>query len=180
MKTMMVCLVAIAALTSGANADTNTLQSISTTLQARVGGAWSIATNSITVYLAPKELPPELKQGTYGVFVAVNDRSPLDLAKMWMEVCQAPFFILGTNAQCAVVTYVPRKHPVSQGIIKALGLIEPKETSQTEGMSLRKPEGDNKPVVIGKVYTNTFRHTKEEWEEMERRKTATPMPGSIK
>ena len=140
MKTMIVCLAAIAALASSANADTNTLQSISTTLQARVGGAWSIATNSITVYLAPKELPPELKQGTYGVFVAVKDRSSLELAKMWMEVCQAPFFILGTNAQCVVVTYVPRKHQVSRNIVKALELIEPKEVSPSEAMSLKAPE----------------------------------------
>lgn len=73
------------------------LNSIKTNLEARVGGAWSIESHQQWTFLTPTALPQGLDKGTYCIFVSDNNRTAGDHAKMWMEICQAPFFILGTN-----------------------------------------------------------------------------------
>jgi len=116
------------------------LREIRTLLNAEVGGAWNINTNQMGIYVAPTDLPEGLDRGTYGVFVSDSDRTALEQATTWMEICQAPFFILGTNTDCVVVTYVPRQHPVSRAIIKALKLNESVNLSPAEAMILRNTE----------------------------------------
>ncbi len=124
MQSMIKCLTAALFLFGPAMVQAGDLAAIQKKLEAAVRGRWQIETNSTWTYLAPKELPPTLEQGTYCIFVADGTTSSTDLARGWMEICQAPFFILGTNTDCTVVTYAPRNHPVSQAIIKALGLKE--------------------------------------------------------
>ncbi|HAL92427.1 MAG TPA: hypothetical protein DCM68_05315 [Verrucomicrobia bacterium] len=113
---------------------------IQTALEAAVGGHWKIQRHDQWNFLSPDVLPPGLQQGTFSVFVSTTNQSSLSQAETWMETCQAPFFILGTNRDCVAVTYVPRKHPVSQALIKALQLAEPAEGSPAEKAGLRGEE----------------------------------------
>jgi hypothetical protein len=138
MKTITICIIILSTAVLGLAGD---FSSIQTVLDTEVGGKWMVETNSICPFLTTKVLPPDLKQGTYGIFLAIMGRTPLELARNWMTVCQAPFFILGTNTECVVVTYVPRKHPVSIAIIKALGLNEPTDISPAEAMGLKTMAG---------------------------------------
>jgi hypothetical protein len=115
------------------------LESIRTNLEAQVGGKWAIDSHQESFpFLYPQTLPANLPKGTYAVFASDTNRSALVRAETWMETCQAPFFILGTNKECVVITYVPRKHQVSQSIIKTLALTQPQKLSPAEAMSLKQ------------------------------------------
>ncbi|MBN1269052.1 MAG: hypothetical protein JXB04_05650 [Kiritimatiellae bacterium] len=133
-----ILLVAIAMLATARSPRAADLSDIRTNLEAAVGGRWEIKAHDVWTFLSPEELPPGLEQGTFTVFVTEENRPALTQARTWMENCQAPFFILGTNNDCVVVTYVPRKHAVSQAIVKAMRLAQPSEISPAEAMSLRR------------------------------------------
>lgn len=113
---------------------------LQTHLEAVVGGQWKIQTHDQWNFLTPEVLPPGLQQGTFSIFMATPGQSALRQAETWMEICQAPFFILGTNPTCVVATYVPREHPVSQALIQAMHLAAPEEQSPAGGTSLRGEE----------------------------------------
>jgi inhibitor of cysteine peptidase len=101
------------------------LESARTNLEQKVGGKWYFETNSTSAhFVSPKELPPGLEKGMYAVFVDHDGRKSRQLADAWATNSQAPFFILATNAQCTVLTYVSRDHPVSKAIVRALDLQE--------------------------------------------------------
>ena len=134
MKT--ICGIVIAFMT-GSVCLANDLESVITNLEKQVGGKWQLETNSTWMFVSPKELPPALDKGTYDVFVDSHGKTSLELAAAFASVCQAPFFILGTNAHCTVITYVSRRHPVSRAIIKTLGLKEPDSTSPAEQLIFR-------------------------------------------
>lgn len=120
-RVLFLAMVALAARLAGA-ADFGAVQA---SLETAVGGQWKTQTIEEWTCLVPSTLPPGLDKGTYAVFLADDARSAVDQARGWMGICQAPFFFLGTNAGCAVVTYVPRDHPVSQAIVRALDLAVP-------------------------------------------------------
>ena len=113
------------------------LDVLKTNLEARVGGTWQIQTNQEVRFVSPLKLPGGLV-GTYCIFSAVTNRTALEQATNWMATCQAPFFILGTNAECVAVTYIPRSNTVSRAVVEALQLCEPSRVSPTEAMLLRR------------------------------------------
>ena len=113
------------------------LEVIRTNLQARVGGTWQIETNGQFAYVRALTLPAGLK-GNYCVFSAETNRPALEQATNWMANSQAPFFILGTNADCVAVTYIPRSNAVSRAVVEALRLSETRLLSPIEAGSLRR------------------------------------------
>ena len=115
----------------------NDLESVITNLEKQVGGKWQVETNSTWKFVSTKELPPTLDKGTYDVFVDSHGETSLERATAFASVCQAPFFILGTNEHCTVITYVSRRHPVSRAIITTLCLKEPDSTSPAEQLIFR-------------------------------------------
>ena len=99
------------------------IESIKTNLDSAVGGVWDVQHYQSWMFLYPKVLPRGLESGTYEVFISDTNHTALSYATTMMEICQAPFFILGTNTDCVVITYIRREHPVSRAIVKTLGLI---------------------------------------------------------
>lgn len=93
-------------------------------LESSVGGEWQVQTHENWTYVSPTTLPEGLEKGTFCIFTQENDQAAMDQAESWMQICQAPFFVLGTNEDCVVVTYVPRDHPVSRKMIQSLHLKE--------------------------------------------------------
>ena len=123
--------------------DLGSLQGIKSILELKVGGKWAIQTNNLWEFVAPVVLPSQIEKGTYVIFASNSNRTAIVQATTWMEQSQAPFYVLGSNTRCVTVTYVSRKHLVSQAIIKTLGLSQPDAVSPMEAMGLRK-EGDKK------------------------------------
>lgn len=97
-------------------------QKIATDLESHVGGTWQVQTHEKWTYVSPATLPEGLEKGTYCIFTPENGQTAVQQAESWMQICQAPFFVLGTNEECVVVTYVSGDHPVSRKIIEALDL----------------------------------------------------------
>jgi len=123
------------------------LETTRTNLETQVGGTWQVQTHQRWTFLAPETLPKGLDKGTYVIFLSDTNRTALEQATSYAEMCQAPFFTLGTNSHLAVITYVPRSHPVSQAVVKTLRLEEPKDIPVRErltmhtGRNIGEPDG---------------------------------------
>lgn len=136
----LVLLVALAVITLVSASGAAGENGIQADLETQVGGTWGVCTNDTWTFIAPTVLPAGLTNGTYVLFISEPDSPAMEQATRWMQTSQAPFFILGMNPACVALTYVPRTHPVSQAILKALRLEEPKEKSATETRMRRDSE----------------------------------------
>jgi hypothetical protein len=116
-----------------------TLEEIRTTLDRQVGGKWTIETNQMG-YVHAASLPKGLANGAYVGFISDTNSTASQKAQLWIEMCQAVFYVLGTNSQCVFVSTVERTHPVSKSVVKALCLEQPTELSEAERFILKKPE----------------------------------------
>lgn len=111
-------------------AQADDLETARATLEGQSGGTWAIQTNEFSRFVALVQRPADLKTGTYAVFVSDTNHAALVQAENWRAMCAAPFYILGTNESCVVLTYVPRAHRLSQAILRALSLVEFVEGSE--------------------------------------------------
>lgn len=103
------------------------LESLRTNLEQQVGGSWQVLTNASKPYLSTSA-----PRGAYCAFLGEANCSAICQATNWMNLSQAPFFVLGTNSECAVITYALRNDKVSRTIVKALRLDEPRDISAAE------------------------------------------------
>jgi hypothetical protein len=124
------------------SAPADDLETARATLEGQAGGTWSVQTNEFSRFVALVQPPADLKIGTYAVFVSDIHHTALVQAEKWRAMCEAPFFILGTNESCVVLTYVPRQHRVSRAVVRALTLAEPAKVSPAEAMTLHAAEGE--------------------------------------
>ncbi|MBU1909835.1 MAG: hypothetical protein KJ726_07310 [Verrucomicrobia bacterium] len=122
-------------------AQADDLETVRATLEGQAGGVWAIQTNEFSRFVALVQRPADLKTGTYAVFVSDTNHTGLVQAEKWRAMCAAPFYILGTNESCVVLTYVPRAHRLSQVILRALDLVEPAEDSPTEAVTFQGAGG---------------------------------------
>ncbi len=115
------------------------LEDMQTTLELQVGGKWTIETNQMA-YIRAELLPEGLTNGAYVGFISDTNSTASQKAQLWIEMCQAVFYVIGTNTHCVVVSTVERAHPVSQSVIKALLLEQPRELSEAERFILKTQE----------------------------------------
>lgn len=112
------------------------LETTRTNLENQVGGTWKVQTHQRWTFLASETMPKGLDIGTYVIFHSDTNRTASEQATSYAEMCQAPFFTLGTNPCLAVITHVPRSHPVSRTLVKMLQLEEPKDIPVRERLTM--------------------------------------------
>ena len=98
-----------------------------------LGGQWKQGRQEVTDSSMLQGIVDTTRDGrpakaVYNVFPFPFDKAGRKRVFRYAWTCSAPFYVLGANDGCTVLTYVPRDHEVSQGVIKALNLSPPKIT----------------------------------------------------
>ena len=103
----------------------------------------------------PDQLPKGLTNGAYIGFISDTNSTASHRAQLWIEMCQAVLYVLGTNCTMRRRLTVERAHPVSQSIVKALRLEQPTEPSDAEQFILKTPAAKESRRTIGSRVPST-------------------------
>ena len=100
------------------------LDNLKTKLTEHPGGQWEQKKNPFGYdALILEEPPASLESGIYYIFPFTYDKAGRAKVYEYLSICAAPFYVLGWNDDCTVITYVPLDHPMTQQIIEVLDLL---------------------------------------------------------